>query len=168
MYANLPFHPLSEQLIDLMQVKTQSSNKEFFRVLVPYYWALAASTMHAKIVGFDSNPILINFYGVNLAQSGTGKGIKGGLQYSVAGKTGTAQKLRADRKGYSQSDYRALFAGVAPVSDPRLAMIVVVENPKGQYYGGLVAAPVFARVMQESLRLMNVPLDKPLDAPKVQ
>ena len=88
--------------------------------------------------------------------------------YRVAGKTGTAHKLRADRKGYSQSDYRALFAGVAPVSDPRLAMIVVVENPKGQYYGGLVAAPVFARVMQESLRLMNVPLDKPLDAPKVQ
>ena len=54
------------------------------------------------------------------------------------------------------------------MSDPRLAMIMVVENPKGQYYGGLVAAPVFARVMQESLRLMNVPLDKPLDAPKVQ
>lgn len=79
MYANLPFHPLSEQLIDLMQVKTQSSNKEFFRVLVPYYWALAASTMHAKIVGFDSNPILINFYGVNLAPSGTGKGVSQGV-----------------------------------------------------------------------------------------
>ena len=88
--------------------------------------------------------------------------------YRVAGKTGTAHKLRADRKGYSTSEYRALFAGVAPVSDPRLAMIVVVENPTGQYYGGLVAAPVFARVMQESLRLMNVPLDKPLDTPKIQ
>ncbi len=88
--------------------------------------------------------------------------------YRVAGKTGTAHKLRADRKGYSDSEYRALFAGMAPVSDPRLAMVVVVENPKGQYYGGLVAAPVFARVMQESLRLMNVPLDKPLDTPKIQ
>ncbi len=85
--------------------------------------------------------------------------------YRVAGKTGTAHKLRADRKGYSQSEYRALFAGIAPVSDPRLAMVVVVENPTGQYYGGLVAAPVFARVMQESLRLLNVPLDKPLDVP---
>ena len=85
--------------------------------------------------------------------------------YRVAGKTGTAHKLRADRKGYSQTEYRALFAGVAPVSDPRLAMVVVVENPTGQYYGGLVAAPVFARVMQESLRLMNVPLDKPLETP---
>ena len=54
------------------------------------------------------------------------------------------------------------------MSDPRLAIFVVVENPQGQYYGGLVAAPVFARVMQESLRLMNVPLDKPLDTPKIQ
>ncbi|MDM1329660.1 penicillin-binding protein PBP3 [Acinetobacter indicus] len=88
--------------------------------------------------------------------------------YRVAGKTGTAHKLRADRKGYSQSEYRALFAGVAPVSDPRIAMIVVVENPQGTYYGGTVSAPVFARVMQESLRLLNVPLDKPLESPKVQ
>ncbi|WP_130803678.1 penicillin-binding protein PBP3 [Acinetobacter ihumii] len=83
--------------------------------------------------------------------------------YRVGGKTGTAHKLRADGKGYSNNEYRALFAGVAPVSDPRLAIIVVVENPQGRYYGGLVAAPVFAKIMQESLRLMNVPLDKPLD-----
>ena len=88
--------------------------------------------------------------------------------YRVAGKTGTAHKLRADRKGYSTSEYRAVFAGVAPVSDPRLAMIVVVENPAGSYYGGTVSAPVFSRVMQESLRLMNVPLDKPLDTPQIQ
>nr|WP_168397442.1 penicillin-binding protein PBP3 [Acinetobacter indicus] len=88
--------------------------------------------------------------------------------YRVAGKTGTAHKLRADRKGYSQNEYRALFAGVAPVSDPRIAMIVVVENPQGTYYGGTVSAPVFARVMQESLRLMNVPLDKPLDTAQIQ
>lgn len=86
--------------------------------------------------------------------------------YRVAGKTGTAHKLRPDRKGYSTSEYRALFAGVAPVSDPRLAMVVVVENPKGAYYGGMVSAPVFSRVMQESLRLLNVPLDKPLETPK--
>ena len=87
--------------------------------------------------------------------------------YRVAGKTGTAHKLRPDRKGYSTTEYRALFAGVAPVSNPRIAMIVVVENPKGQYFGGLVAAPIFAKIMQESLRLMNVPLDKPLETPKV-
>ncbi|SPL68825.1 penicillin-binding protein PBP3 [Acinetobacter stercoris] len=86
--------------------------------------------------------------------------------YRVGGKTGTAHKLRPDHKGYSNTEYRALFAGVAPISDPRLAIIVVVENPRGQYYGGLVAAPVFAKIMQESLRLMNVPLDKPLTAQK--
>lgn len=85
--------------------------------------------------------------------------------YRVAGKTGTAHKLRPDGKGYSQTEYRALFAGIAPVSNPRIAMVVVVENPIGQYYGGLVAAPIFAKIMQESLRLLNVPLDKPLDLP---
>lgn len=88
--------------------------------------------------------------------------------YRVAGKTGTAHKLRPDRKGYSTTEYRALFAGVAPVSDPRLAMVMVVENPKGAYFGGTVSAPVFAKVMQESLRLLNVPLDKPLETPKFQ
>ena len=84
--------------------------------------------------------------------------------YRVGGKTGTAHKLRADRKGYSSNEYRALFAGVAPVSDPRLAMIIVVENPQGRYYGGLSCCACFcSRIMQESLRLLNVPLDKPLD-----
>ncbi|MBF7682206.1 penicillin-binding protein PBP3 [Acinetobacter sp. B5B] len=82
--------------------------------------------------------------------------------YRVGGKTGTAHKLNPDRKGYSTSEYRALFAGIAPISNPRVAMIVVVENPQGAYYGGVVAAPVFTRIMQETLRLLNVPLDKPL------
>ncbi|WP_151777707.1 penicillin-binding protein PBP3 [Acinetobacter brisouii] len=88
--------------------------------------------------------------------------------YRVAGKTGTAHKLNADRRGYSKTEYRALFAGVAPVSNPRIAMVVVVENPQGTYYGGTVSAPVFARTMQEFLRLLDVPLDKPLQAPKIQ
>lgn len=88
--------------------------------------------------------------------------------YRVGGKTGTAHKLNSDRRGYSKTEYRALFAGVAPVSDPRIAMIVVVENPRGAYYGGLVSAPVFARIMQESLRLLNVPLDRPLESKTVQ
>ncbi len=86
--------------------------------------------------------------------------------YRVGGKTGTAHKLRPDHKGYSNTEYRALFAGIAPISNPRLAIIVVVENPRGSYYGGTVAAPVFTHIMQESLRLMNVPLDKPLTAQK--
>lgn len=85
--------------------------------------------------------------------------------YRVAGKTGTAHKLRPDGKGYSQNDYRALFVGMAPVSNPQIVLAVVVENPVGKYYGGLVSAPIFAKIMQESLRLRNVPLDKPLEDP---
>ena len=84
--------------------------------------------------------------------------------YRVAGKTGTARKLVNGR--YSTSEYRALFAGIAPVSDPRIVMVIVVENPVTKY-GGLAAAPAFSKIMQESLRLLNVPLDKPLDMPHV-
>jgi cell division protein FtsI (penicillin-binding protein 3) len=102
------------------------------------------------------------------AQGGTAKqaAIAG---YRVAGKTGTAHKIRPDGKGYSNSDYRGLFVGMAPASDPQIVLAVVVENPIGQYYGGLVAAPIFAKIMQESLRLRNVPLDKSLEPePKVK
>lgn len=80
--------------------------------------------------------------------------------YRVAGKTGTARKLKTDGSGYATDDHRAVFAGVAPVSDPRLAIVIVVDSPKGAYYGGVIAAPVFSKIMQESLRLLNVPLDK--------
>ncbi|MBU3823495.1 MAG: peptidoglycan glycosyltransferase FtsI [Candidatus Oceanisphaera merdipullorum] len=74
--------------------------------------------------------------------------------YRVGGKTGTARKAVAG--GYG-SDYVGLFAGVAPVSDPRLAMVVVMNEPQGeQYYGGQVSAPVFAEVMSGALQLMNI------------
>ncbi|CAG8998697.1 MAG: Peptidoglycan D,D-transpeptidase FtsI [Candidatus Celerinatantimonas neptuna] len=77
--------------------------------------------------------------------------------YQVAGKTGTSRK--ADAGGYSDN-YVALFAGVAPVSNPRLAIAVVVNNPQGdQYSGGQVAAPVFGKVMGGSLQYLNVPPD---------
>ena len=78
--------------------------------------------------------------------------------YRVAGKTGTGKKY--SRKGYSEKKYRALFAGMAPASDPRLVMVVMVDEPRaGKYYGGQVAAPVFARAMGEALRLLNVAPD---------
>lgn len=74
--------------------------------------------------------------------------------YPVAGKTGTARKAVAG--GYGE-DYVALFAGVAPVHNPRLAMVVVINEPKGdRYYGGDVAAPVFAKVMSGALQMLNV------------
>lgn len=78
--------------------------------------------------------------------------------YRVAGKTGTIKKLGA--QGYTEDEYLGLFAGLAPGSDPRLAMVVVIDNPRGGgYYGGEVAAPVFGRVMAGALRLLDVPPD---------
>jgi cell division protein FtsI (penicillin-binding protein 3) len=78
--------------------------------------------------------------------------------YKVAGKTGTAWKSYAG--GYSTDKYMAVFAGVVPASHPRLATVVVIDEPSGsQYYGGEVAAPVFANVMAGAMRLLDVPPD---------
>lgn len=85
--------------------------------------------------------------------------------YSVAGKTGTVKKAIAG--GYSEDNYLGIFAGMAPAGDPKLVMVVVIDEPKaGDYYGGLVAAPVFSRVMSGALRLMNITPDD-LDTPSV-
>jgi cell division protein FtsI (penicillin-binding protein 3) len=89
--------------------------------------------------------------------NGTGKlaAING---YKVAGKTGTVHK--STRGGYAEHRYLSLFAGMVPLSDPRLVMVVMVDEPSGdQYFGGQVAAPVFSRVMSGALRLMNIPPD---------
>jgi cell division protein FtsI (penicillin-binding protein 3) len=78
--------------------------------------------------------------------------------YRVAGKTGTAWKFAAG--GYSEDKYISIFAGLAPASNPQLAAVVVIDEPSGElYYGSDVAAPVFADVMTESLRLLAVPPD---------
>lgn len=80
--------------------------------------------------------------------------------YRVAGKTGTAKKAGPD--GYKAGCYQAVFAGLSPVSAPRFVMVVMIDEPGGkQYYGGLVAAPVFATVMEMALRLYNVAPDDP-------
>ena len=78
--------------------------------------------------------------------------------YTVAGKTGTAHKAAAG--GYSRNNYTAAFAGMVPASHPRLVGVVVIDDPqKRSYYGGMVSAPVFARVMEGALRLLDVPPD---------
>ena len=88
-----------------------------------------------------------------------GTGTKASVDgYRVAGKTGTAWKFA--KGGYSEDKYISIFAGLAPASDPRLATVVVIDEPSGElYYGSDVAAPVFADVMAESLRLLAVPPD---------
>lgn len=78
--------------------------------------------------------------------------------YHVAGKTGTVRK--AEQGGYSESRYHSLFAGMAPATRPRLVMVVKIDEPdSGEYYGGTVAAPVFSRVMEGALRLLDVAPD---------
>ena len=80
--------------------------------------------------------------------------------YRVAGKTGTAHKLGAH--GYEDNKYVASFVGMAPASNPRLIMAVMIDEPSnGEYYGGAVAAPVFSKVMSDALRLLGVPQDAP-------
>lgn len=81
--------------------------------------------------------------------------------YRIGGKTGTAKKANGKR-GYSGGRYQSVFAGLAPAGNPRLVMVVMVDEPRGKsYYGGIVAAPVFAKVMEGALRLFNVPPDAP-------
>lgn len=78
--------------------------------------------------------------------------------YRIAGKTGTVKKSAAG--GYVDDSYLAVFAGIAPASDPRLAMVVMIDEPRGEkYYGGAVAAPVFGKVMAGALRLLDIPPD---------
>ncbi len=81
--------------------------------------------------------------------------------YQVGGKTGTVHKTLPGG-GYAEKQYRSVFAGLAPISNPRIACVVVIDEPRplfGQYYGGFVAAPVFGKVAASALRLMNVTPD---------
>jgi cell division protein FtsI (penicillin-binding protein 3) len=84
------------------------------------------------------------------------------MGWRVAGKTGTAHKL--EQGGYAADKYLSSFVGFAPASAPRLVVAVMIDEPSdGQYYGGVVAAPVFAQVMQGALRMLGVPHDAPLE-----
>ncbi len=80
------------------------------------------------------------------------------MGYSVGGKTGTAHKVEG--KGYSAKKYRSWFVGMAPIKDPRIIVAVMVDEPtNGKYFGGLVAAPVFSEVVQQTLRTLGVAPD---------
>jgi cell division protein FtsI (penicillin-binding protein 3) len=90
-----------------------------------------------------------------VVEEGTGK-LAAVPGFMAAGKTGTAQKA-APGGGYAKDRHVASFVGFAPVEAPRLVVAVVVDEPRGTYYGGDVAAPVFSSVMAEALRLLGVP-----------
>jgi len=102
-----------------------------------------------------------------------GTGQKAALaEHIVAGKTGTAQKKVAGRAGYSPDKVVASFAGYVPADRPRLAILVVVDEPKGAQYGGTIAAPAFKEIAEPALRYLGVAPSLPqrtidLDAPRL-
>jgi cell division protein FtsI (penicillin-binding protein 3) len=80
--------------------------------------------------------------------------------YDVAGKTGTAQKPGSH--GYIPGAYVATFVGMVPARSPRLVVLVTVDQPEGEYYGGVVAAPAFAQIAEFDLQYLEVPPDEPV------
>ena len=87
---------------------------------------------------------------------GTGKGAKV-PGYRIAGKTGTAQKFDFSTGKYSKNKYSALFVGYAPVENPQIAILVLLDEPRGSYYGGIVAAPVFKEIASKALPYLSIP-----------
>ncbi len=87
---------------------------------------------------------------------GTGKAaaVKG---YSVAGKTGTAQKAADSGRGYSKDRFTASFIGMVPAEDPALVVLIVVDEPTLEYYGSIVAAPAFAKIADFALKRLEIP-----------
>jgi cell division protein FtsI (penicillin-binding protein 3) len=88
-----------------------------------------------------------------------GTGIEAAVEgYRVAGKTGTAQKADPVEGGYTNDKYIASFVGFAPAENPVITVLVIIDEPhKEAHYGGVVAAPVFRRIVRETLRYLKVP-----------
>ncbi len=98
---------------------------------------------------------------MNLVVGEEGTGTKAAIDgYEICGKTGTAQKVVEGGKGYAKRKYISVFAGFAPMENPELAILVIVDEPQKQYYGGDVAAPAFKTIMAESFNYLNIPPEK--------
>jgi len=123
----------------------------------PGFLRVADSAGGTRVISAQTAGALRRMLESAVAPGGTGtRGAVAG--YRVAGKTGTSRKSIVG--GYAEDRYMAVFAGFAPASDPRLVCVVVVDEPDaGEYYGGQVAAPVFAEIMAGALRLLGVPPD---------
>ncbi len=101
---------------------------------------------------------------MSLVVNEDGTGTKAAMDgYTVGGKTGTAQKASKNKRGYEENKYISVFAGFAPLKNPELAILVVVDEPRKQYYGGDVAAPAFKTIMTESFSYLNIPPEKSED-----
>ncbi|MBZ4654715.1 MAG: stage sporulation protein [Peptococcaceae bacterium] len=108
-----------------------------------------------QVISPETSRMLLEILETVVSQ-GTGKNayIEG---YRAGGKTGTAQKI-IPGGGYSSTEFIGSFMGVAPVNDPRVVVLVIVDSPQGIYYGGQVAAPVFKNIVRDTLRYLQVPV----------
>jgi cell division protein FtsI (penicillin-binding protein 3) len=110
-----------------------------------------------RVIAKETAAALVQMLEAVVSPQGTG-GRAAIENFHVAGKTGTAWKATAG--GYSENRYTAVFAGLAPATDPRVVAVVVINEPQGKaYYGGDVAAPVFERIVSGALRVLDVAPD---------
>ncbi len=142
--------------------------------LAQAYSVLAADGVKRPVTLIKRDPALAASKTVRLLSANTARKVRAMMEtvvsdqgtakraqiagYRVGGKTGTAKKAGAH--GYAVNRYQSVFAGFVPAGKPRLVMVVMIDEPGGKdYYGGVVAAPVFQKVMEGALRLFNVPPD---------
>lgn len=114
-----------------------------------------------KVISPETAKIVARMMESVAAEGGTGTAaaVDG---YKVAGKTGTAQKADPVTKGYSQDKRTASFAGFVPADNPRLTIVIIVDEPKTSPYGGVVAAPAFSAIAKQSLCYLRVTPNQPL------
>ena len=116
-----------------------------------------------RVIGEKTAADLVGRVFEGVVEEGTAK--LGRLDgFRIAGKTGTAQKYDRASNTYNSGKYTASFVGFVPVERPRLAMIVVLDEPKEGFYGGQVCAPVFRDIARQALRYLRVPPERPLPA----
>ena len=113
-----------------------------------------------RTIDSASDKTLVGLLEQVVATGGGGKASVRG--YRIAGKTGTAQKVNEDGSGYSEGRYIASFCGFAPVESPQIALLVMIDDPYGAFYGGQIAAPVASRIFSQVFRYLRI---EPSDAP---
>jgi len=159
-HATLSYgYGLSSTVLQLAKSYTVFTNKG--QGLPVSIWALDEDEKpKASRVFSESTVSKVNSMLAKVVTEGTAKKAKL-PRHTSAGKTGTVH-LVSPNGGYESDRYASIFAGFAPVENPEIVMAVVVSDPRGEeYYGGLVAGPVFAKVMDGALRYRNVPPDLP-------
>ena len=130
---------IAKEILDPDQNKTKVFNPKAVRQVVSTETALTMGEILEQVV-----------------VEGTGKGAKVS-GYRVAGKTGTGQKFDFSTGGYSKDKYTSLFVGYAPLEDPQISILVLLDEPRGSYYGGAVAAPVFQDIASKVLPYLSIP-----------